>query len=222
MKAIFFDANGILYYREKDKKHYYLKQFLIENKITKPLEEVFTSEMEEINDSALRGQITQEEYLNAILDSFGIKDPSLLKEGQEAIKKDHGNITLFPMVNCTLKSIKKRGFFIGIITDAAVNKSVKLAWFKEKGLNVSWDTYANSMDLKTRKPDLRMFKYALEEVGVKKEEAIFVGHEAREVNGAKHAGLQTIAFNYDPDVKADYYIDNFEDLLTLPILLNPK
>ena len=209
-------------YREKDKKHYYLKQFLIENKITKPLEEVFTPELEKINDSSLRGQITQEEYLNAILDSFGIKDLFLLKEGQEAIKKDHGNITLFPMVDYTLNNIKKRGFFIGIITDAAVDKSVKLTWFKEKGLNVSWDTYANSMYLKIRKPDLKMFKYALEEVGVKKEEAIFVGHESREINGAKHAGLQTIAFNYDPDVKADYYIDNFEDLLTLPILFSPK
>lgn len=222
MKAIFFDANGVLYYREKDKKNYYLKQFLKKYKIAKPLEEVFTPEMEKIHDSALRGQITQDEYLNAILESFGVKDHSLLKEGQEAIKKDHSNITIFPMVNDTLETLKERGFLLGIITDAEVDKSIKLAWFKEKGLNVSWDAYANSMELKTRKPDLHMFRYALEEAGVKKEEAMFVGHEAKEINAAKRAGLQTIAFNYDSDVEADYYIDNFKDLLILPLLCNPK
>jgi len=222
MKAIFFDANGILYYREKDKKNYYLKQFLRKYKISKPLEEVFTPEMEEIHDSALRGQITQNDYLNKILESFGVRDSSGLKEGQEAIRKDHGNITLFPMVNYTLETLKKRGFLIGIITDAEVDKSIKLAWFKEKGLNVSWDAYANSMELKTRKPDLRMFRFALEEAGVKKEEAMFVGHEAKEINAAKRAGLQTIAFNYDPDIEVDYYIDKFKDLLSLPLLGNPE
>jgi len=222
MRAIFFDANGVLYYREKDKKNYYLKQFLQKYEITKPLEEVFTPEMEEIHDSALRGQITQIEYLNKILKVFGINDSTILQEGQEAIKKDHGNITLFPKVNDTLETLKKRGFLIGIITDAEVDKSVKLAWFKEKGLNVLWDAYANSMELKTRKPDLRMFTFALEEAGVKKEEAMFVGHESREINAAKRAGLQTIGFNYESDVEADYYIGKFEDLLTLSALYNPE
>ncbi len=126
------------------------------------------------------------------------------------------------MVKYTLETIKKRGFLIGIITDAEVDKSVKLAWFKEKGLNIAWDAYANSMELKTRKPDLRMFRAALKEAGIVAEEAMFVGHEAKELNAAKQAGLLTIAFNYDPDVDADYYIDKFEDLLTLPFLLHPE
>jgi phosphoglycolate phosphatase-like HAD superfamily hydrolase len=51
---------------------------------------------------------------------------------------------------------------------------------------------------------------------------MFVGHEAKEINAAKRAGLITVAFNYDPDVDADYYIENFEDLLTLPLLLHPE
>ncbi len=222
MKAIFFDANGVIYYRSQGEKNHYLKKFLQKNNLTTPLEEVFSHEIEKIHDLALRGQITQDDYLNAILKSCGVKDLSLLKEGREAIKKDHGNITLFPMVKYTLETIKKRGFLIGIITDAEVDKSVKLAWFREKGLNVAWDAYANSMELKTRKPDLRMFRAALKEVGIAPEEAMFVGHEAKEINAAKRAGLITVAFNYDPDVDADYYIDNFEDLLTLPLLLHTE
>jgi FMN phosphatase YigB (HAD superfamily) len=67
-----------------------------------------------------------------------------------------------------------------------------------------------------------MFTFALEDAGVKKEEAMFVGHESREINAAKCAGLQTIGFNYESDVVADYYIDKFEDLLILSLLRKPE
>ncbi len=85
MKAIFFDANGVIYYRSQGKKNYYLKKFLQKNNFTTPLEKVFSSELEKIHDLALRGEITQDDYLNAILKSCGVKDLSLLKEGREAI-----------------------------------------------------------------------------------------------------------------------------------------
>jgi len=216
MKAIFFDANGVIYYRCEQNR--YLKDFLQKNNLALPSVEVLSAQTEELHDAALRGQIPQVDYLDAILKTCGVKGLSLLKEGRAAIEKDHGNIVLFPMVKDTLDTLKERGFLVGVVTDAAVNKSTKLAWFKEQGLDIVWDAYANSMDLKTRKPDLYMFEAALEEAGVKADETVFVGHDARELNGARRAGLRTIAFNYDPDVEADYFIDKFEDLLILPIL----
>lgn len=216
MKAIFFDANGVIYYRCE--KNRYLKDFLQKNNLALPSGEVLSAQTEELHDAALRGQIPQEDYWNAILKACGVKGLSLLKEGRTAIEKDHGNIVLFPKVKDTLDTLKERKFLVGIVTDAGVSKSTKLAWFKEQGLDIVWDAYANSMDLKTRKPDLYMFEVALEEAGVTADETVFVGHDVRELNGARRAGLRTIAFNYDPDVEADYFIDKFEDLLILPIL----
>jgi len=216
MKAIFFDANGVIYYRHEQNR--YLKDFLLKNNLALPSGGMLSAQTEKIHDAALKGQIPQEDYLNAILKACGVKGLSLLKEGQAAIEKDHGNIVLFPMVKDTLDTLKERGFLVGVVTDAGVSKSIKLAWFKEQGLDIVWDAYANSMDLKTRKPDLRMFEAALEEAGVTADETVFVGHDARELNGARRAGLRTIAFNYDPDVEADYFVDKFEDLLILPIL----
>jgi len=216
MKAIFFDANGVIYYRHEQNR--YLKDFLLKNNLVLPSVGMLSAQTEELHDAALKGQIPQEDYLNAILKACGVKGLSLLKEGQAAIEKDHGNIVLFPMVKDTLDTLKERGFLVGVVTDAGVSKSTKLAWFKEQGLDIVWDAYANSMDLKTRKPDLRMFEAALEEAGVTADETVFVGHDARELNGARRAGLRTIAFNYDPDVEADYFVDKFEDLLILPIL----
>jgi len=216
MKAIFFDANGVIYYRHEQNR--YLKDFLLKNNLALPSDEVLSAQTEELHDAALRGQIPQEDYLNAILKACGVKGLSLLKEGRVAIEKDHGNIVLFPMVKDTLDTLKGRGFLVGVITDAGVSKSTKLAWFKKQGLDIVWNAYANSMDLKTRKPDLYMFEAALKEAGVTADETVFVGHDAREINGAHRAGLRTIAFNYDPDVEADYFVDKFEDLLILPIL----
>ena len=216
MKAIFFDANGVIYYRQEHNR--YLKDFLLKNNLALLSGGMLSAQTEKFHDAALKGQIPQEAYWNAILEACGVKDLSLLKKGRAAIKKDHKNIVLFPMVKVTLDSLKERGFLVGIVTDAGVSKSTKLAWFKKQGLDIVWDAYANSMDLKTRKPDLRMFEAALEEAGVTADETVFVGHDARELNGARRAGLRTIAFNYDPDVEADYFVDKFEDLLILPIL----
>ena len=216
MKAIFFDANGVIYYRCEQNR--YLKDFLLKNKLALPSGDMLSAQTEKIHDAALKGQVPQEDYWNAILEACGVKDLSLLKKGRAAIKKDHENIVLFPMVKVTLDSLKERGFLVGIVTDAGVSKSTKLAWFKKQGLDIAWDAYANSMDLKTRKPDLYMFEAALEEAGVTADETVFVGHDARELNGARRAGLRTIAFNFDPDVEADYFVDKFEDLLTLPFL----
>lgn len=216
MKAILFDANGVIYYRCEQNR--YLKDFLLKNNLALPSGDMLSAQTEKLHNAALTGQVPQEDYWNAILETCGVKDLSLLKKGRAAIKKDHGNIVLFPMVKVTLDSLKERGFLVGIVTDAGVSKLTKLAWFKKQGLDIVWDAYANSMDLKTRKPDLYMFEAALEEAGVTADETVFVGHDARELNGARRAGLRTIAFNYDPDVEADYFVDKFEDLLTLPFL----
>jgi HAD superfamily hydrolase (TIGR01509 family) len=62
------------------------------------------------------------------------------------------------------------------------------------------------MDLKTRKPDVRMFQAALEEAGVTAEETAFVGHDARELGGARQAGLaRPLPTTMIPDVEADYF-----------------
>ncbi len=66
-----------------------------------------------------------------------------------------------------------------------------------------------------RKPDVRIYAAALEQLGVKADQAVFVGHRTWELRGAKDAGMQTVAFNYDADAPADYYIEKFSELAEL-------
>ncbi|MFH1266784.1 MAG: hypothetical protein ABIK89_13735, partial [Planctomycetota bacterium] len=55
----------------------------------------------------------------------------------------------------------------------------------------------------------------LEAMDLPAERVAFVGHDADELAGATRAGLATIAFNYDPDAKADVFLARFEELLQL-------
>lgn len=213
VKAVFFDANGVIYYRQEN--NHYLNEFLQKHHLAKPPEELLAAETNALQDASLRGLVSQEVLWDAILRTGGVNE-ILWPEGREAIHRDHGNITLFPGVIQTLSTLKAQEFKVGIVTDAAVSKKTKLNWFHEQGLDIPWDAYANSMDLLTRKPDARMYQAALEEAGVTAKEAVFVGHDARELNGARQAGLVTVAVNYDLGAEADYYIGSFEDLLNLP------
>jgi FMN phosphatase YigB (HAD superfamily) len=216
MKAIFFDANGVLYFRAARKRH--LQAFLAQHGLRMPDTNDLEHATAEIHDRALRGQVSNDEYFNTILRFCGVRSPSLMVIGRASLDRDHGDIKLFRGVKQSLLELKSRGFKLGIITDAAVSKAEKLEWLKARGIQIQWDAYANSMDLGVRKPDSIMYEEALSQAGVPARKAVFVGHDRRELDGARAAGLLTIAFNYDPDAKADFYIEDFPELLNFPFL----
>ena len=215
VKAVFFDANGVLYFRREN--YHYLTEFLTKYQIEMPSPQEVAAKTNSLQDAALRGQIPHVDYWDAILRTCGVSE-SLLIEGKKAILKDHENIILFEGVKDTLMEFKANGFRLGVVTDAFISKDTKLKWFAEQGLTIEWDAYANSMNLRTRKPDVRMYQSALEQADVKASEAVFVGHDSREVTGARLAGLWTVAFNCDICVNADFFIEEFRGLLELPII----
>jgi FMN phosphatase YigB (HAD superfamily) len=49
-------------------------------------------------------------------------------------------------------------------------------------------------------------------------QAVFVGHKASELDGARAVGLKTIAFNFEKSAQADFYIEEFSDLLELSLI----
>lgn len=216
MKAVFFDANGVLYYREKKSRP--LDEFLRKKGLPVPADEELDSVVRGFHDQALRGLFSQEYCDRTVLAACGVTDPKDIKEGLEVLRHEHGNILLFPGLIETLTELKARGFKLGIITDAVVSKETKLAWLRARGLDIAWDAYANSADLGVRKPHLKMYQTAMDQAGVRPGESVFVGHAGHELAGARAAGMLTVAFNYDNDARADWYIDRICDLLDVLFL----
>ncbi len=114
--------------------------------------------------------------------------------------------------------LKTEGFYLGIITDTAHPLHEKIEKLERGGFGNLWDSIISSREVGVLKPDPQIYNLALQQLGINAKQAVFVGHKASELDGAKNVGMQTVAFNYDPDVKADFFINNFSELADLSIL----
>ena len=216
IKAVFFDAGDILYYRPQRDK--YLKEFLSRHTVN-PVPG-FEAERKRIKDLAFSGQMKRHDYYRELIHLYGITDAQAIEEGMEAISRDDDTVAIFDGVPETIHALKARGFILGIITDTAMPITRKLNWFEEHGFGRVWDVVISSKEMGVRKPAPSMYEEAIMQTGIRPQEAVFVGHKTHELEGARAVGFKTIAFNYDPDAPADFYIENFCDLLKVPLLVN--
>ena len=212
IRAFIFDAGDILYHRPQRGRHFaaFLKELGLEPNPT------FSQQKKAIQWQAYRGQITHEEYREAVVGIYRLTQPHLVERGKQALIEDDGNVSFFDGVAETLHGLKKQGYLLGIVTDTANSISAKLQWFERGGFGQVWDSIISSMDVGTRKPDPKIYQAVLQQLGLSPDQAIFVGHKASELAGAHAIGMQTVAFNYDKDAKADHFIENFSELLKIP------
>jgi HAD superfamily hydrolase (TIGR01549 family)/HAD superfamily hydrolase (TIGR01509 family) len=214
VRALLFDAGDILYHRPYgDRK---LRAFLSD--LGKANKEIPEEKKKALRDQAFRGTISQSQYRQACLGLYGVTEPELVERGSRAMDEDDKGIHFIKGVPETLKSLKEKGYMLGIVTDTANPIHVKLSWFERGGFGNVWDSIISSHEIGVEKPDPRIYNAALQQLGLSARQAVFVGHSPEELDGAHAIGMKTIAFNPDKTAKADYYISKFSDLLTVPVV----
>lgn len=209
IKAIFFDAGDILYYRPNKQENF--KKFL-HGKTYSPDAEL-ERKSKEIRELAFQGKLDRHEYYKQTVMLYGFTDEDQVAEGVSALDLDDDTVAIFEGVPETIKSLKEKGYILGIITDTALPYTIKLKWFEKYGFGHLWDVIISSKDLGVRKPASLLYEEAISQTGLNPCEAVFVGHKAYEIEGARKIGFKTIAFNYEESAVADKYIDNFKDLI---------
>ena len=214
IKAMLFDAGDILYFRPD--KLGKLIQFLDELGINK--EVVNCEEGKNLKLKAFKGEINRSQYQEALLSLYGISDPECIERGRLVLEFEDNNIAFFEGVSETLHQLKSQGLYLGIITDTAASTHMKMKWFEKGGFGHVWDTFISSKEIGVQKPHPKIYLAALNQLGIQADQAVFVGHDVNEINGAKAVGMTTVAFNYTDDVIADYYVDTFPALLKLQVL----
>lgn len=213
IKAVIFDADGVLYYRNsKDQE---LNDFIKQHRL--PSTRNVEKEIFQLRHQAFIGQLSFEQYKSAVLALYGITDPDLVAQGIDTALREKEDIHFFNDTPETLKKLKTRGLYLGIVTDTAQPLHKKLNKLERGGIGNLWDSIIPSNEVGVQKPDPIIYQQALQQLGIRADQAIFVGHKSTELEGAKNVGITTVGFNCDPDAKADYSLDEFSDLPDLAI-----
>jgi HAD superfamily hydrolase (TIGR01509 family) len=216
IKGIFFDAAGIFYSRPKPTETYALNLLKQAGFSAVPsVEDV--ERQQELHAEASRGLVSHEAYWDQFLLMRGVTDSKQRKALSRQIV-DYSN-SVAPVLGGreVLAGLKHRGFILGVVTDTMYPLEWKMRRLAQVGVAEFMDVVACSTVLGAHKPDPLVYRNALEQAHLAPDEAAFVGHDARELEGARRAGMATVAVNYDPDAKADYYCKTLLDLLNVPI-----
>jgi len=217
IKAIFFDAAGILYTRSVPTEKFAL-DLLQKKGFPTEISPVQYSQLLTLKTQASQGLIDHKTYWDHFLLMRGVFDSQLRKDFSSAFINFSNEVQPIPGVRESLMGLKQKGFLLGIITDTMYPVEWKMRRLEKVGVSELIDIVACSTDLGAHKPDPAVYLYALKQANLQKNESAFVGHLSIELNGAQGAGMITIAINHDPEAIADYYCNSILDLLDLPIL----
>jgi putative hydrolase of the HAD superfamily len=128
-------------------------------------------------------------------------------------------LRLYPHVREVLDVLRPR-LPLSLVTDA--QSAFARAELHKVGLLEYFDPIIVSGDHGYRKPDPRLFQFALAGMGVAAKNTLYVGNDMhRDIFGAREAGLQTVLFNSDQGTKAhldcvpDHVITDHRELLAI-------
>lgn len=167
-------------------------------------------------------EIPLETVLGNIFGSAGCRvDEGLIQDGMEifyeALKEDR---SLVPGTLEMLQRVRDRGCSIGLISDVAwgLPSEYPLRDIRHFRLEGFFDDMIFSSDVGLRKPNPRLFKMAMFNLGASKEDSMYVGNSLQaDVKGAKSVGMRAVLkksgfFQPDDTIVPDHTVDDWKEL----------
>ncbi len=84
--------------------------------------------------------------------------------------------------------------------------------FELYGLKKYFKESIISGDVHMRKPECRIFSYAIQHIQCDPQECIFVDNSVRNLNAAQMLGINTVLFNRDNETYSGNIVNNFQEL----------
>lgn len=216
IRGIFFDAAGVFYVRPKPTAEH-LSGLLKERGFSTQLSAEARRRGKALRSQANAGRLSPDEYWDQLLQMHGVAAPAERRSLIDEINDYSDHVLPIPGGPEALAGLKQRGFVLGIVTDTMYPLEWKMRWLDSIGVAEFIDVVACSTVVGVHKPDPAIYLNALEQAHLAPHVTAFVGHDARELQGARAAGMATVAVHYDRDAQADYYAESLVDLLNVPI-----
>jgi FMN phosphatase YigB (HAD superfamily) len=222
--TLIFDADGPLYHRGgkvKAQKLALLRDYGYEGEID-AFERLYDKEKFK---GYVRGE-TPDEMFAVILAGLG------LKPSAEEVAVFRGKFNLIqrqimasPDAKETLNVLNDSGYKICVLTDSFYPAAEKWAWFNELGMDEYIDEIVSSYDIRTLKDSKAAYELCLSRLEAKSTQAVFIGHQQYEMNGAAQARIISVALlpiAIPKDITANHRIDSLSQLPSLLDHLNQE
>lgn len=194
IKAVLFDFDETLQDRTKAFEGYmdtFMQDFLPDLS-----EEEKEKRKQDMVDTGNGGYVDREKWYQSLIDLWGWENAPAASELAYHYDAKFGfhNI-IFDGSLPLLKELRKRGFKTGVITNGPT--LVQQTKMEQSGLMPYCDIVVVSGDLPFAKPDVKIFEYTAEKLGLKTDECMYVGdHPVNDIAGAKLSGMQAIRMNW--------------------------
>jgi putative hydrolase of the HAD superfamily len=193
ISAVLFDLDGTLHDRNRSVLR------LIEDQYERfpELEGVYhTRYVDRFMELDQRGYVGKDVVYAQLAQEFRLSD-ELQAELEADFYAQYAEYTVgFPGLHEVLQELMAMDLRLGLLTNGG--EKVQTAKLEALGIRGYFEVVGISAALNMRKPDLAIFEWALSELEVSAEEAVFVGdHPVSDIAGAQAAGMSTIWFKDD-------------------------
>jgi putative hydrolase of the HAD superfamily len=151
-----------------------------------------------ITQSYLEGRLQEFDMVELLAGAFAGIGITLSPEiAEEFVAIDHRafteSVTVPESTIQALEELRGRGWLMGLVSNMHLRADLMRADLAALGLDRFLTVTAFSSEIGWRKPDVRIFTAALQRLGVRAEEAVFVGDRLRDdIAGARAAGMRTV------------------------------
>ena len=156
-------------------------------------------------DARWYGDLAQLREMGPIADALAVFEaPREVLEEVVAMRRPVTRQGLVPVPGAaeTIGELRRRGLLIGLIT--VCSEDVPLLW-PETAFHGLFDAEVFSSSVGLRKPDPRIYRLALDELGVEPAEAVFVGDGANdELAGAERVGMTAVMLERPGEEQAEW------------------
>jgi len=216
IEGIFFSTFGVLYKRTELTEHY-ARRLLKERGLVAELSAEDEARRVTWAEKAAGGQINAQTYWNEYFKMYGVATSGERTDLVGKIMEQVHRVVEVIGARETVKTLKERGFILGIITATMYPLEWKMSWLAKAGVAEFIEVVACSSALGAQKSQPPLYWIALNKAGLTPRQAACVSHTGKELDGARQVGMATVAVLYEPGVKADYYAQTLPDLLNVPI-----
>ncbi len=194
IKAVLFDFDETLQDRTEAFEHYMDAFFALY--LPEITGETLEQYREDMRITGNGGYVNRVEWFQQLITMWQWNDAPPAEELAHHYDYEFGNHNvIFPNSLPLLKTLKKRGYITGVITNGpAYLQNHKM---ENSGLMPYIDMLVVSGDYGIHKPDPALFRIAADKIGLKTEECVYVGdHPVNDIQGALGAGMRAIRMNF--------------------------